>query len=55
MTRMQAERRAAELTAKEPKTTGLTFAAKPCVPMPGEWYVAGFYQGREVQYVREDD
>lgn len=53
MTRMEAERRAMELSDKEPKTTGLTFAAKPVLPEPGKWYVAGFHGGKEVSYVRE--
>lgn len=55
MTRMEAETRAAELSRKEPKSTGLTFTAKPCVPMPGEWYVAGFFKGQEVSYSRDED
>ena len=53
MTRMQAEARVVELTAKEPKASGLTFAAKPCAPVIGHWYVAGFFKGQEVAYVRD--
>jgi len=55
MTRKEAEIRASELAKKEPKSTGLTFVAKLCVPMPTEWYVAGFYKGQEVNYSRDDD
>ena len=54
MTRIEAERLALEGNAKEPKSTGLTFAAARCLPMAGEWYVAGYYKGRhEVAYVRD--
>jgi hypothetical protein len=53
VTRMQAETRAAELGRKEPKASGLTFAAKPCAPCIGHWYVAGFFKGEEVAYVRD--
>lgn len=50
MTRMQAEKRAMDLTIREPRSTGLTFAAK----LAGTgWYVAGFYRGSEVTYVRD--
>lgn len=52
MTKQEAEDRARFLQEREPATTGLTFKAKVILPVPSEWYVAGYYQGKEVQFVR---
>ncbi len=51
MTRMEAETRVAKLTKDEPRTTGLTFAAKKAPD--GGWYAAEYYRGEEVMYKRK--